>query len=249
MPHLDVVSLAEDWALASMIDAHWQLLAKQLECPASQWRDNRGDRMYAAVLWLNTHFDHAKPVMEDDRVVQTSKITAIRKPYAISTTTYSVDGSARVHMSALTCFVKRDHGASNSKLSKVRDIWTFPDFNADRVNTLLEQHHVAKGTVTHASYGETYHVNRIQDFNNAELFYFKNYVRVARAAEWRAFQDKPRLSALRECWFFGNVDDADVLNISVENSGSDVLSCINRENGDRLFLAKSDAPYLDINGT
>lgn len=57
-----------------------------------------------------------------------------------------------------------------------------------------------------------YEKNRIQDFNTADFLYFKNFIRIAKAAEWKVDRgNQVQLCASRECFFFGNVDDGEHL--------------------------------------
>jgi probable biosynthetic protein (TIGR04098 family) len=237
LPLLDAVTLSEEWALAAALAAHWRLLARQLGRKPSDWFDEKGDRMYAAVLWVKTRFDLARPVREDDRIAMTTAITALRKPHALSETTFVVDGTERAQISALTCFVKRSHAGSNRKLSKVRNVWVTPDQDGARIEDVLDRHHQFKALEAPAAAVEPYCVNRARDFNAADLFYFRNYVRIAKATEWHHSAGQSQESMTRECWFFGNVDDAQRLSVGFGGrDGADVVS-ITADDGQRLFLS------------
>lgn len=237
LPLLDAVTLSEDWALAAALAAHWRLLAKQLGRKPSDWFDEKGERMYAAVLWVKTRFDLARPVREDDRIAMTTAITALRKPHALSETSFVVDGTKRAHISALTCFVKRSHAGSNRKLSKVRNVWGAPDQDGARIEDVLDRHHQCKTVDAPVIAVEPYCVNRARDFNAADLFYFRNYVRIAKATEWHHSASQAPESMTRECWFFGNVDDRQVLSVCFGgHDGADVVSII-ADDGQRLFLS------------
>ncbi|MFD1740197.1 LnmK family bifunctional acyltransferase/decarboxylase [Cypionkella sinensis] len=237
LPLLDAVTLSEDWALSAALAAHWRLLAKQLGRKPSDWFDEKGERMYAAVLWVNTRFDVARPVREDDRIAMTTAITSLRKPHALSETRFVVDGTERAHISALTCFVKRSHAGSNRKLSKVRNVWRTPDQNGARIEDVLDRHHQHKTLEAPMTAVEPYCVNRARDFNAADLFYFRNYIRIAKATEWQHDAGQPPESMTRECWFFGNVDDGERLSVGFgRHDGAGVVS-ITDDDGQRLFLS------------
>ncbi len=191
LPLLDIHTLSEDWALADSMARTWGLLADSLGCKPSAWVDGRGERMYAAAMWLSSWFDLTAPICEDDIVAVDCTFLAIRKPHALSLTQYSVAGRVKAEVRLLTSFVKRCEAGSNKKFSKVRDVWQADDFNAEMVDDLLAQHHLAKSTPVNVEPVMGYQVNRIQDFNAAGLLYFKNFVRIAKAAEWQANRRLP----------------------------------------------------------
>ena len=142
--------------------------------------------MYGAVLFAETWFDLDNPVLEDEIVTAETRLVAIRKPHALSETVFSVDGVERARVLGLTSLVRRVDRGSNKRFARVRDIWTADDHDPDRIDDILEKHHQNKSAPARGTTAMNYEVNRIQDFNRAGLFYFKNFVRVSKSAEWCA---------------------------------------------------------------
>ncbi len=244
---LDIHTLSEDWALADSLCRTWGLLAESIGRKPSTWIDGRGDRMYAAVMWLSSWFDLSDPVCEDDIVAVNCTLLAIRKPHALSRTQYSVAGRVKAEVRLLTSFVKRDEAGSNKKFSKVRDVWQADDFNAALVDDLLAQHHLAKSATVDVQSVMEYQVNRIQDFNAAGLLYFKNFVRIAKASEWQANRGLPtRLNQQRTCYYFANADDGDRLTAHVGRVGDATATTLHDATGQRLFLSRAVTPLVDI---
>ncbi|MCP5072652.1 MAG: hypothetical protein GY947_05060 [Rhodobacteraceae bacterium] len=247
LPHLSIYTLSEDWMLAQALYLHWQLIARGLGKPPSQWFDTKGERMYAAVVYLQTWFDHSAPVGEDDVVTCKSELEALRKPHSLCKTTFYVNGTARASVTMISSMVKRDIAGSNKKLSKVRDLWLTKDFNDARLEAHFERHHeikslsIADGVVSHST------ANRLRDFNAADLFYFKNFVRVAAAAEWACNPPEATyLNTVRDCWFFGNVDDGDTIVTTVTAKGDSVKTAHKSDSGKLLFVCHSSRQMVDI---
>jgi probable biosynthetic protein (TIGR04098 family) len=242
LPHLDIHTLSEDWVLAAAVESHWRLLGQSLGLVPSRWFDNDGDRMYAGVVALKLTFDLAAPVREDDRVDMETRLTAIRKPHAVSETLFAVGGQTRVRISVLTSFIKRKTQGSNKKFSKVRGLWQAEDFAAEAVGAWDEEHHAMKGTPPGPLILQ-HEVNRITDFNAADFMYFKSFVRIAKAAEYRATRGGPvRLNATRSCWFYGNVDDGQQIQACVTLDRDTACTVLTAEDGRLLFVSQSDYP-------
>jgi probable biosynthetic protein (TIGR04098 family) len=97
---------------------------------------------------------------------------------------------------------------------------------------------------------QTHAINRIVDYNTADFIYFKKYVRLARAAEWRLLRDgltagALRLNAQRACFFYGNADDGEVLASRVAIDGAALQTNHHAADDRRLFLSLADlAPAI-----
>jgi probable biosynthetic protein (TIGR04098 family) len=247
LPQLDIHTLSEDWALGAALEGHWALLAESLGLRPSQWFDTQGERMYGAVIALRTRFDLADVIREDDVVTVETAITSIRKPHSLSLTRFLVNGVSKAEVSLLTSFIKRNQQGSNKKFSKVRDLWTAEDFDGSLVDALLETHHLAKSEAITGTPAMQHEVNRIADFNTADFLYFKNFVRISKAAEWRQNRAQPtRLNRERDCFYFGNVDDGDIIEAHVGRDGDAVQTWLVAEDGRRLFLSRAVAPQVTI---
>ena len=244
MPQLDVYSLSEDWALAAAMEAHWCLLAESMGLKPSAWIDSQGDRMYGALMRLATGFDLADPIAEDDAVAATCEMISVRKPHALSLTTFAVDGKVKARVELLTSFIKRTVKGSNKKFAKTRELWNAPDFEGERIDDLLDAHHSMKSAPDVGGAGVSIHhseVNRIRDFNAADLMYFKNFVQFAKAAEWAHGRGGPtRLNAERECWYYGNVEDGDVIETRVVEREPGLLATAHHApDGRRIFYSEA----------
>lgn len=248
LPQLDVHTLSEDWALANALEQQWMILSENIGKKPSEWIDSQGDRMYGAVLYLSTWFDLDNIVGEDDEVVARTELTAIRKPHSLATTNYIVDNQPRASVTILTSFIKRHTKGSNKKFSKVRDLWVDEDFNADSVETLLEEHHHRKEDEVCGEEADRIEINRIRDFNVADFMYFKNYVRIAKAAEWRFHRDAGTyLNMKRSVFFYGNVEDGDVIRCFVGTNKQGQLQSVNvTKDGRRISQSLSEVRPVEI---
>lgn len=247
LPQLDIFTLSEDWALATGLENHWRLLYHSLGLKPSEWIDTKDDRMYGAVISLTTRFDLEDPIREDDAISAETEFLSIRKPHALSRTRFMAGGTSKAEVGLLTSFIKRRQRGSNKKFSKVRDLWTAEDFNGDAIDALLDRHHRMKDVADAGGVAMAYEVNRIQDFNTADFMYFKNYVRIAKAAEWRQNRGHPtRLNADRECFFYGNVEDGQVVSSKVCRDGDALQTTHHSDDGRRIFLSRATAPQVAI---
>jgi probable biosynthetic protein (TIGR04098 family) len=250
MPQLDLVTLREDWALATAAECHWSLLAQSLGLPPSRWFDTQGDRMYAGVVHLASTFDLKNPVREDDRVTALTRLTAIRKPHALSTTVFEVAGTVRAELRLLTSFVKRSETGSNKKLVRVRDLWMTADHGGDEIDLLLQRHHQQKALPDLGAVLMHHEANRMTDFNAADLFYFSNFVRLAKAAEWRLLRQSASggatHTARREAWFYGNANDGDQLQSRAALQGAALQTSHHAPDGRRIFLSQAEVQPFTI---
>ena len=247
LPQLDIHTLSEDWALAVALEGTWALLSDSLGLKPSQWLDNQGERMYGAVIALSTRFDLVDVIREDDAIEVVTELLAIRKPHSWALTRFLVDGKAKAEVRLLTSFIKRSQRGSNKKFSKVRDLWTADDVNGEVIDALLDRHHATKTQLVQAAPAMVYEVNRIQDFNTADFLYFKNFVRIAKAAEWRQNRHNPnRLNAERECFYFGNVEDGEDIHALVGRAGDATTTELQDVTGRRLFVSQAISPVVTI---
>lgn len=248
LPQLDIHTLSEDWALARSLEEVWLLLAESMGKPPSHWLDGAGERMYGAVLALTTWFDLEAPVKEDDLVTIDTELVSIRKPHALGLVRFSVAGQRKAEVRLLTSFIKRVQKGSNKKFSKVRDVWTAEDVSPEALDAWLERHHAMKaGALADAPLIRRYEVNRIQDFNTADFLYFKNFVRIAKAAEWAENRGAaPRLNAERDCFYFGNVEDGEEMLARVTRTGDALTTQLEDVSGGLLFLSLATAPKVTI---
>lgn len=247
MPQLGIHGLAEDWAVTAAGEGAWACLAASLGRRPSDWVDSAGQRMYAAFVALDVVQDLAVPVVEDDLVTATTRLLAIRKPHGLCETLFQVDGQTRMQVRMLTTFVRRDTAGSNKKLSKVRDVWTADDLAPAMVDDWLQRHHETKAHVVATTPVLTHEANRLADFNAADLFYFRNFIRLAMAAEWRANRGgAPRMTAHRAAWYYGNVDDGDQIHAAVGGPPEARATELTDDGGRRLFLSIGQTAPVDI---
>ena len=238
MPQLDVHTLMEDWSLSAAAEQHWGLLARSLGATPSNWLDNKGQRMYGAMTYASTWFDLQNPVLEDDDVTVESAFLGIRKPHAKVRTEFKVKGETRVAVETLSVFVKRDVPGDNKKFSKVRDVWTEDDFAPEQVDDTLGAHHELKSRPDAGNVVHEVEVVRFPDFNNADLMYYKNYVRLARTAEWKEMRGRDiRLPAFREAYFYGNANDGEEVESRVHADGDELITSHFLKGGRRIFLS------------
>jgi probable biosynthetic protein (TIGR04098 family) len=247
LPQLDVHTLSEDWALATALENHWIILARSMNLKPSEWLDSQGDRMYGAVIYLSTEFDLDDTIKEDDAFDAETEFLSIRKPHALSATRFKVDGKMKAEVRLLSSFIKRKVKGSNKKFAKVHEIWTAEDFSGELVDTELDRHHAMKSMTPETSLVMEYEVNRIQDFNTADFLYFKNFVRISKAAEWRQNRGRSvRLNNRRDCWYFGNIEDGDMVFAHVGRDGDACSTILTDSHQRRLFLSLATTPLVTI---
>jgi probable biosynthetic protein (TIGR04098 family) len=245
MPNMDIWGLSDEWALAVAGEGAWALLARDLGTAPAQWRDGAGDRMYAAIMAAWTEYDLDAPIREDDRFQSVTTMPGVRKPHGLSETRFEVDGQCRVKITLLTSFVRRETAGSNKKFSRVRDIWNVGDRQAETVDAALEAHHLAKSREAAVQPVLRHEVNKARDFNNALLLYFRNFVGIAKAAEWKANLGEPaRRSATRQSFYFGNVDDGETIIAQVGREADLTHTVLVAETGQRLFFSAAETPVL-----
>lgn len=237
MPHLGFFSLSESFANAQAVDNHWRCLGDILGKSPSNWYDETGDRIYAAVLHLQMQRDLDHPVEEDDTVVVETNLTAARRPYSMCETVYKVNARVIHKVTTLCVLVKRDTIGTNKKFAKVRSFWGGEDLHPDEIDALLERHSLLKDGEKHGEWVVDHKVNRSVDFNAADLFYFRNFVQFALHNEWEQ-QDRsaPQLAARRDCWFYGNVDDGDTFQTLNVNTHGEVIETLIRKADDQLLF-------------
>ena len=68
LPQLDIHTLSEDWALATGLEAGWAILSRSLGLQPSRRLDTQGERMYGAIVALQTRSDLVDVIREDDLV-------------------------------------------------------------------------------------------------------------------------------------------------------------------------------------
>lgn len=102
LPQLDIHTLSEDWMLAAGLEVHWNILAQSLGKLPSQWIDAQGSRMYAAVIWLQTDFDLEDTIKEDEHVSVETSFISVRKPHALSLSTFHASGKEKARLKILT---------------------------------------------------------------------------------------------------------------------------------------------------
>ena len=248
LPQLDVHTLSEDWALAASLEAHWILLSDSLGLKPSAWIDAQGDRMYGAVIHLKTRFDLADTIREDDDVACRCEIVALRKPHALSVTTFSVGGTAKAEVTLLTSMIKRRTRGSNKKFARTSDLWRDDDVDPETIEALLDEHHARKSEPEEGRVALETEIVRIRDFNTADFLYFKNFVVMAKAAEWVHGRGGPtRLNARRSVWYYGNVEDGDVVTSRVRERDDGALYVGHHApDGRRIFTSSAEMETVEI---
>ncbi|MEQ8797081.1 MAG: hypothetical protein RLT87_10260 [Gammaproteobacteria bacterium] len=248
LPQMDIYTLREDFMLANSLENHWRILAGSVGKKPSDWYDSSGDRMYAAVIYTDTEFDLDDPIQEDDEVTGETEFVAVRKPQSLSLTRYLVNDKVKAKATILSVFIKRQQRGSNKKFSKVRGLWSEDDFNGDLIDDLLDRHQAVKSVEDRGGIANRHRVNRLVDFNLADFMYFKNYVRLAKVAEWNDTRDRAEvINFKRETFYFGNVDDGDLIETFVHRDGNRMQTTHHVEGGERFFVSLAKTREVKFN--
>lgn len=241
---LDVHGLAEPWLAAATADWTWTLIARSLGQRPCDWRDDAGRPIYAAVMATDYQVDRAQPVGLWDELRVEVRLLSIRKPHCIGEARFLVGGQQRACLRLLHSLVRRDLPGSNKKLSRVQGVWQAADHHPQLVEAWLDRHHQTRAGQLQGPPALTHRANGAADFNVAGLFYFRNFLALATAAEWAAHQavaptQAPAAAPVwtrRQGFFFGNLDEGESLDARVGHGSAHPRTEIRRQTDDALLF-------------
>jgi probable biosynthetic protein (TIGR04099 family) len=229
MPQLDACGLSENWLQKTCGDRHWQALARLSGRPPADWRDTRGDRVYAAFSHLRLSHARLDAAREGERLAITTRLQAAGRSQAHSRHRLSMQGQVIGVLDLLSSFVARAAPRSNRAVRRIEGL--LPAATPSAEAAALHERARALRTSWRAGADPqgpalVVHPCPRHDFNGAGLLYFASFGAWADRALWQWGQLTPRLRVTeRECSFLGNADPGEAM-------------CV------RLLAAKADGPTL-----
>lgn len=225
MPHLDACGLSENWLQKTCGDRHWQALARVIGRPPADWRDARGDRVYAAFGYLRLSAARLEAAQEGLRLSITTALQMAGRIQALSQHRLSMQGRQIGRLDMLSSFVVREASRSNRKVRRVEGLVPEVAPGADaaavqqRARALRATWDVAADP---GSPSLVMHPCPRHDFNGAGLLYFASYGAWVDRALWQWGRLTPQLRVReRECAFLGNADPGETVRVRLVSAESE----------------------------
>jgi probable biosynthetic protein (TIGR04099 family) len=198
MPHLAFAGLSENWLLKECGHRHWMLLATALGLPKPDFRDAKGNRLYAAFTAVRIHNAQLGLVQEGDELRLVASLGRISRTQWLSnhTVVRGNDTVARVVM--ISAFLRRTVAGSNRLVQRgTATAASLPPINpeingadlaesAHRLRAGNWHKHLAFDRSTGAELASfTFRPCPNNDFNGANFLYFASFQSIVDRAEWR----------------------------------------------------------------
>jgi probable biosynthetic protein (TIGR04099 family) len=225
MPQLDACGLSENWLQKTCGDRHWQALARLIGRSPADWRDTRGDRVYAAFGYLRLSRARLDTAREGARLAVTTQLQAAGRIQAHSRHRLSMQGQPIAVLDLLSSFVARAAPGSNRTVRRIEGLLTGGTPSAEAV--ALQERARALRTSWGAGTGRrgpalVVHPCPRHDFNGAGLLYFASFGAWVDRALWQWGHLTPRLRVTeRECSFLGNADPGEAMCVRLVSAEAD----------------------------
>ncbi len=217
MPQLAACGLSENWLQKTCGDRQWQALARLVGRPSAQWRDARGERVYAAFTYLRLSEARIEAAREGQRLTVASRLQPAGRAQVHGRHRLSIDGRPIGVLDLVSSFVAREAPCSNRKVRRIHGLLAegAPDAQAIALHQRSRALRAALGA--EASAGLPALVVRPcprNDFNGAGLLYFASFGAWVDRALWQWGRLTPGLQVReRECAFLGNADPGEAMRI------------------------------------
>jgi probable biosynthetic protein (TIGR04099 family) len=221
MPHLSFGGLSENWLWKECGHRHWGKLAARLGLAGPDFRDARGNRLYAAFTSIRLREGRLSQVHEGDELVITSDVDrASHTQYVSHHAVLKGDVRiAKVEMASI--FVRRAMEGSNRSVERATANATrIPPVNPKSIGSDLVAlgHRFRSGKWTsHLGFSQeagtpftsfTFRPCPQNDFNGADFLYFASFQSIVDRARWNAGSDGEAKSPARhrEIYYYANID-------------------------------------------
>jgi probable biosynthetic protein (TIGR04099 family) len=219
MPHLCTTGLSETWLLKECGHRHWFLLARAAGLPVPDFRDPRGEPIYAAFLAVSVRDAAFDSVREHDRLVFASQLARISRTQFMSLHQCTVADRSIAEIVLTSAFVRREHKGKNRSVARIE----VPGLPAPRPDPRAVAYAAETATLranrwhTHLGFArdKTTVIDRYmldpcpaQDFNGADFLYFASFQAFVDRAEWTFFRPHAPfpVTRRRDIVYRGNID-------------------------------------------
>jgi probable biosynthetic protein (TIGR04099 family) len=226
MPHLALCGLSENWLLKECGHRHWTLLATKLGLSRPDFRDAKGNRLYAAFTAIRISDAQLGSVGEGDELRLRASLGRISRTQWLSTHVAVCGDQVIAKVVMISVFLRRTVTGSNrhvergtavaAALPPIDETMSGADLAniAHRLRAGRWQKHLGfgRGTKTEPAtfiFCPCPH----NDFNGADFLYFATFQSVADRAEAHWGLQGQTISATRhrELFYYGNIDVGDGL--------------------------------------
>jgi len=188
MPQLANNSLSENWLLKYIGNAHWQLITKGFKLRSSEFKDDKGNRLYATFVRINYSISALNKFLENETIEFRSTI----KSFGNSTFISKVKGVSKnktVNALLATTFAVRENennkiinkSKPKKKINGIKQLMKIPVFLTDyrlirkgELNKIATVNGDFKITDT-VLYKCEYIINPYYDINGVGLLYYASY--------------------------------------------------------------------------
>ena len=256
MPHLCLGGLSETWLLRECGHRHWFLLAQATGRTVPDFRDDKGDPIYAAFVDVTVREARFEAAREHDTLEFRSRLTRISRTRFISVHEIAVRGRLLGEVVMTSLFVKRLEAGRNRSIARV-EVPSLPPIASSREFADYEETMAALRRdkwKEHLGFARTDApvLDRLvidpcpaQDFNGADFLYFSSFQAFVDRAEWAFFRplDPRTTTRRRDIVYHGNIEPGDRVVI--------LLRAVRRQQGtiDHWCTVERDsdaAPLADI---
>lgn len=194
MPHLCLGGLSETWLLRECGHRHWLLLAQAAGRTVPDFRDAKGDPVYAAFVAVTVRNAQFHAAQEHDELGCESRLTRFSRTRFISVHRLAVRGRPVGEIVMTSVFVRRTQAGLNRSIARVEvsglpPVEQAPEFadHAATVAALRRNQWTEHMGFTRTSAAA---LDRLvidpcpaQDFNGADFLYFSSFQAFADRAE------------------------------------------------------------------
>jgi len=263
LPQMAVNALSENWLLKELGDIHWKMLSKGVEQKTSQFKDDLGNRLYAAFVRISYDTNPMSEFVENEQL----KLNGVISRFGTNAYLSKITGKCfdkRINAKLMSCFVLRQE-TDNSQISKgnpiekknhIIELNRTPEFlNQYRLlrKGLLDEIDLNKNTFPLEEdilFEDEYQINPYYEINGVGLLYFACYPIISDNCLLKYFSstnknDKFHVNyhtVFRDIFYFANcnADDSVIFRLnslkSIDNKKYIYTSLLRKS--DLKFLAK-----------
>ncbi|CAD0186815.1 hypothetical protein RUESEDTHA_03726 [Ruegeria sp. THAF57] len=244
MPHLDIFGLSEHFCLTHAGNLHWKWIATLTAKRPSEWVSADGHRIYASFIYTSLKYNREVEVSEDDEISVVCHPCALKPPFFVTETTYSMAGSGLVATARMMSTLSTSHTRSNTRFGKTSMTFQSKPFGEAELEETRQRFRQLRAHDDRELVQSSQHlVNPAVDFNAAKFMYFANFSQLFKRYEYPELGARMPLAS-REIAYFGNVDPFELTCISSRRTAGDVISAMTRSS-DQKCIARSFSQMVD----